>query len=213
MKLTLLPVPHSPASWITGPGLVMYTASKHAILGMMRGISPQLQEHGIRTATIHPWFAGMLMINQISHGPGMNLEADTNILPTTAKIALAGIPMTPLPRIAGTVICAATDPDMSTNGAAWTLLDHGPVLRLEQEKLKEGVYGLMDARNKRIAGMISGTRIIISTTQDLLKIAGSSRIPKALTILAVVAALSKTRARVYFWLAAQWLTTVSKTFW
>lgn len=38
---------------------------------------------------------------------------------------------------------------METSGCPWVLLDDGPVLRLERETLKEGVYKIMDERAKR----------------------------------------------------------------
>ena len=75
---------------------------------------------------------------------------DTNILPTPVKMFLAGIPMTPLSRIALSVLASAVDPDPSTSGCAWVLLDDGPVARLEKEHLKEGVYEMLNARVQRL---------------------------------------------------------------
>jgi NAD(P)-dependent dehydrogenase (short-subunit alcohol dehydrogenase family) len=37
-----------------------YTASKHAVLGLMRALDPIVAEDNIRIAVIHPWFAGHL---------------------------------------------------------------------------------------------------------------------------------------------------------
>jgi NAD(P)-dependent dehydrogenase (short-subunit alcohol dehydrogenase family) len=35
-----------------------YTASKHAVLGLMRALDKIVAEDNIRIAVIHPWFAG-----------------------------------------------------------------------------------------------------------------------------------------------------------
>lgn len=73
-------------------------------------------------------------------------STDTNILNTPTKLALAGIPLTPIPRVALAILNSATDPDVKTNGSAYMLLDDGPVLRLEKEMMKRGVYEVMNAR-------------------------------------------------------------------
>lgn len=44
---------------------------------------------------------------------------------------------------------AATDRSMSSTGAAWLLLDGGPVLRLEKEVVKGGVYDVISRRLKQ----------------------------------------------------------------
>jgi hypothetical protein len=62
------------------------------------------------------------------------------------KLLLAGMPMTPVPRIAGAVFRAATDPDVATSGCPWVLPDDGPVIRVEKEALRAGVYEMLDTR-------------------------------------------------------------------
>lgn len=108
----------------------MYSASKHAVLGFMRALFPSLRRDGIRISVVHPWFA------------------DTNLIPANFKAGLAGIPMTPVHRVAGAILCAATDPDMRTSGCPWLLPDGGLVFRLEKEQLREGAYRLIDRRVK-----------------------------------------------------------------
>ena len=56
------------------------------------------------------------------------------------KLIFAGLPLTPVPRIAGAVFRAATDPDVATSGCPWVLPDDGPVIRVEKEALRAGVY-------------------------------------------------------------------------
>jgi len=65
------------------------------------------------------------------------------------KILLAGLPLTPVPRIAGAVFRAATDPDVATSGCPWVLPDDGPVIRVEKEALRAGVYELLRQRIRR----------------------------------------------------------------
>lgn len=72
--------------------------------------------------------------------------ADTAIVPIPVKLVLAGIPLTPVSRVAGAIFFAATDVDPKTNGAAWLLLDDGPVFMVPKEEFKQGVYGMIDAR-------------------------------------------------------------------
>lgn len=108
----------------------MYSASKHGVLGFMRALYPSCRKDGIRISVIHPWFA------------------DTAIIPDNVKAGLAGLPMTPVYRVAGAILCASTDPDMRTSGCPWLLPDAGLVCRLEREQLKEGVYRVIDRRVK-----------------------------------------------------------------
>jgi hypothetical protein len=77
---------------------------------------------------------------------------DTLILELSTRVLLAGVPMTPVPRIAGAVFRAATDPDVSTSGCPWVLPDDGPVIRVEKEALRAGVYELLNKRIRRING-------------------------------------------------------------
>ena len=132
----------SSVSWEAIPGGSMYSVAKHGVLGFMRSIDPSCRSQGIRVATIHPWFA------------------NTAIVPTIARVFLAGIPLAPIERVAGAIVHAATDPDMETSGCTWLLPDDGYVCRLEREQLKEGVYGVIDARAK--ATVKSGSSIFFT---------------------------------------------------
>jgi len=118
----------SMASWLPIPNGEMYSAAKHGLLGFARSIHPFLVRQGIRISIIHPWFA------------------DTPIVPFVAKVALAGLPMVPLDRIAKTIFISATDPDMSTSGSAYVMLDDGLAMRLEPEMIRAGVYKVMESR-------------------------------------------------------------------
>jgi len=118
----------SMASWQAIPRGVMYSASKHAVLGMMRSIHPTMELKDIRVGSIHPFFA------------------DTGIVPVSLKIILAGIPKTPVARVAGAIFYAATDTDQKSSGSAWLLVDDGPVFMIPKEQFKQGVYKMIDDR-------------------------------------------------------------------
>ncbi len=70
------------------------------------------------------------------------------------KVLLAGIPLTPVPRIAGAIFRAATDPDLATSGCPWVLPDDGPVIRVEKEALRLGVYDMLNKRLRRATGYV-----------------------------------------------------------
>ncbi|KAF9778483.1 hypothetical protein BJ322DRAFT_1014692 [Thelephora terrestris] len=116
------------ASWqpaATGP---MYSATKCGVLGMTRSLAYPLVQKKIRVAVVHPFFT------------------DTALLDTINRVLAAGLAFVPIERVGGTIILAATDRDMSTTGAAWVLPDGGPLLRLEGEAIKGGVYDILTNR-------------------------------------------------------------------
>lgn len=139
----------SMASWMKIPSSTLYTGSKHAILGVMRSLSESFKFQDMRLATIHPWFA------------------DTNILPTRAKVILTGIPMLPVPRIAGCMIYAATNPDPKTSACAWLLPDDGPVFFVGKEDFKLGVYKMIDDRSNAIFKGAYGALYYFQCAKDL----------------------------------------------
>lgn len=139
------------ASWMKIPSSTLYTGSKHAILGVMRSLSESFKFQDMRLATIHPWFAGAGASALFHRINGLSeLSIDTNILPTRAKVILTGIPMLPVPRIAGCMIYAATNPDPKTSACAWLLPDDGPVFFVGKEDFKLGVYKMIDDRSNAI---------------------------------------------------------------
>lgn len=158
----------SMASWSGIPRASLYAASKHAVLGVMRSLYPTFKLRDIRIACIHPFFA------------------DTAIVPISVKLALAGIPLAPVPRIAGAIIYSATNPDPETSGCAWLLNDDGPVFMVPREEFKMGVYKMIDDRAnaalKGITGIIYYTRLI----RDLLRVLG-----KPVITAAIVGAVAK----------------------
>ncbi|KAH9048245.1 NAD(P)-binding protein [Lactarius hengduanensis] len=137
------------ASWVGFFSAQQYTASKHAVLGLMRSLDPIVAGENVRTACIHPWFA------------------DTNIIDWKLKVFLAGVPRTPVERIAGAVFRAATDPDPATSGCPWVLPDDGPVLLLKKEVLREGVYGMLDNRVRRTLSLQKTVLFWLAVVRDL----------------------------------------------
>jgi len=146
----------------------MYAASKHAILGLMRSLHIPLEMQGIRISVIHPFFA------------------DTSIVPIPVKLFLAGIPLTPVPRIAGAIFYSATDPDTATNGCAWLLPDDGPVFLVPREEFKLGVYKMIDERANSLLAGVKGVVYYSRLLGDLWRITG-----KPIMILSLGALLAK----------------------
>jgi hypothetical protein len=122
----------------------------------MRALDPIVTADNIRIAAIHPWFAGMcrtalppMMARRADSTLRYFRHEDTSILGLPVKLLLAGIPLTPVPRIAGAIFRAATDPDLATSGCPWVLPDDGPVIRVEKEALRAGVYEMLTNRIRR----------------------------------------------------------------
>lgn len=67
---------------------------------------------------------------------------------TPMKIFLAGLPLAPVERVAGTVVKAATDSDPETDGCVYTIPDGGETFRLHRTDLSigAGVYKLLAER-------------------------------------------------------------------
>ncbi|KAI0061324.1 NAD(P)-binding protein [Artomyces pyxidatus] len=163
----------SMASWQAIPLAPQYSASKHAILGLMRSLHLTLAQDNIRLAVVHPWFAGASSL------------ADTKILPVGVKVVLAGIPLTPVSRIAGAIVCAAVDPDPATAGCPYVLPDDGPVMRLDKEKLTLGVYKLLDERVQRIESFVESVKFTVATVADISRIFGKGLIVVPVVVLAI----------------------------
>jgi hypothetical protein len=83
---------------------------------------------GIRVVIICPWFI------------------DTAILRTATRVILAGIPLTPISRVAGAIVNAATDPNWETSGASYSIPDDGSVIRIERQELAVGIYKVLNDR-------------------------------------------------------------------
>ncbi|KAI0293183.1 hypothetical protein B0F90DRAFT_1764067 [Multifurca ochricompacta] len=79
-------------------------------------------------------------------------------------------PVDAVPRIAGAIFLTATDPDPATSGCPWVLPDDGPVIRLEKESLRNGVYKMMDERIRRTTSFVTAVRDWIRLYRDLGRI-------------------------------------------
>jgi len=144
----------SMASWSGIPRGSLYAASKHGVLGLMRSLHPGFAFKDIRIACIHPFFA------------------DTAIVPTPVKLLLAGIPLATVPRIAGAIVYAATNPDPETSGCAWLLTDDGPLFMVPREEFKMGVYKMIDDRANAALKGVTGVIYYARLFKDLVRILG-----------------------------------------
>ncbi|KLO20319.1 NAD-binding protein [Schizopora paradoxa] len=137
----------SMASWMGLPIAPIYSAAKHALLGLARSIKMQFEAEGCRIAVVCPWFA------------------DTAILPAAFKVIMAGIPMVPVERVAGAVFRAATDKSPETNGAAYTLPDERQVYLIQDTNIDEGVYAMLSDRVKRIRSFVDSIKTCAALTK------------------------------------------------
>lgn len=60
-----------------------------------------------------------------------------------------GIPLVPIERVGGATIFTAMNHNISSTGAAWLLPDRGPLLQLEKEVMRGGVYDMSADRTRR----------------------------------------------------------------
>ncbi|KIK69270.1 hypothetical protein GYMLUDRAFT_35336 [Collybiopsis luxurians FD-317 M1] len=155
----------SMSSWVALPPAPTYTASKHAVLGLMRSLDPFLSLQNIRIACITPFFA------------------DTNILPTVVKVALIGVPLTPVPRIAGAIFYAASHPDPATSGCGYVLPDNGPVFKVPREEFKAGVYKLLDDRANSMLQGVKGIVYVARCARDAVKIVAKPAVVSSVCFL------------------------------
>ncbi|KAF8872595.1 hypothetical protein CPB85DRAFT_1237546, partial [Mucidula mucida] len=110
------------ASWQALPRACLYTATKHAVLGLMRSIYPVFSDLNIRIAVLHPFFA------------------ETDLLYPHIEPLPFEFPLSPITRVAGAIFYTATNPDSETSGASWIVLDDGPLYAVPKEELRVGLY-------------------------------------------------------------------------
>lgn len=156
----------SMASWMSLPSAPMYSASKHAVLGFARSVAPTVKSRNIRVNVVHPFFSA------------------TGILSPVNMVFLAGVPMVPVNRIAITTMYAATHPDIETSGSVFALMDGGPVLHLENEIIKGGVYDIVSARAARLSGAVTCVRVGVDVAKVLVPRIVKVAIPVWLAVLA-----------------------------
>ncbi|KAJ3982193.1 hypothetical protein F5890DRAFT_1556128 [Lentinula detonsa] len=137
------------ASWTALTQAPMYTASKHAVLGIMRSLDSSFASRGLRIASIHPFFAGMYRFSLASMDViHPSIRSATSLVPGIVRLQLAGIPLAPVPRIAGVIFYAASHPDPTCSGAAFWIPDGGaPTFIIPREEFKPGVYEYIDSKS------------------------------------------------------------------
>ncbi|KAJ3969158.1 hypothetical protein EV361DRAFT_922459 [Lentinula raphanica] len=143
----------SMASWTPLSKAPIYTASKHAVLAIMRSLDVSFASRGIRIASIHPFFAA------------------TSMVPEIIRLQLSGIPLTPVPRIAGAILYAASQPDPSCNGAAFWIPDGGAsTFMISREEFKPGIYDYIDSKSNATSVGLTGLRSFILRTCILIQL-------------------------------------------
>ncbi|KZV93408.1 NAD(P)-binding protein [Exidia glandulosa HHB12029] len=141
-----------------------YSASKHALVGLMGSLHAQCLENEIRLGLVAPWFT------------------DTAILDAGIRFMLAGIPYASIKRVSGAIFAAATNDDPATHAAIWAIPDDKEVCRVNREVLDKGPYKVLMTRVERLmstAGLISR---IFRTLGDLFDLFGTKMLVFAVAI-------------------------------
>jgi len=95
------------------PGQVAYSASKHGVVGLVRGAALELGEYGIRVNSIHPWGVQTEMINDAEMAT--TLETHPHYLSSLAQ-ALPDPLVAEPDDISNAVIYLASDASRATTG-------------------------------------------------------------------------------------------------
>lgn len=69
------------------------------------------------------------------------------------QVILAGMPYSRMSAVAGAVVLAATDPDLSTNGSVYTIPDDKEVFRVDHKDLDLFDAGLYKQLGDRVASI------------------------------------------------------------
>ncbi|KIM22355.1 hypothetical protein M408DRAFT_79215 [Serendipita vermifera MAFF 305830] len=110
----------------------IYTASKHGLLAFHDSLHHVLAEQGIHSAIICPHV--------------MN----TGVLDVSSLLGVAGVPLTPVPRVAKTILHAASEQETrSDSGAIYVLPDAGPALRVACGEL-DNIHEVVKERVERM---------------------------------------------------------------
>ncbi|KIK56877.1 hypothetical protein GYMLUDRAFT_46771 [Collybiopsis luxurians FD-317 M1] len=139
-------------SWAASNLAPLYTASKHAVLGLMRSLDKPLSQQGISITCIHPFFAV------------------TPLLPPITRLLLAGLPFTPVPRIAKTILYAAScgTPQNPSGGQSFWVPDGGiSTFMIPREEFKPGVYQLIDTKSNATSVGLSGLQYYTQLISDM----------------------------------------------
>jgi NAD(P)-dependent dehydrogenase (short-subunit alcohol dehydrogenase family) len=147
------------AGLITLGGAPQYTASKHAVLGLMRAIAWPNAKLGIKVAAVTPWFVGayttlvvrLVFMLLMEYRP----PTATGILAPSTRALLSGLPLAPVDRVAGAIVYAATEPDVpETGGCVYALIDgKSAVTRFPKTSTVPGIYGELEARIDALFGL------------------------------------------------------------
>ncbi|KAF5390802.1 hypothetical protein D9757_004421 [Collybiopsis confluens] len=143
---------HSVDSWTANSRAPLYVASKHAVLGLMRSLDKPLSQKGIHINCIHPFYAA------------------TNLVPSSVRqLQLAGIPLTPVPRIAKAIVYAASyTTTLGLGGSSFWVPDGGALtFMIPKEEFKPGVYQLIDAKSNSTSVGLSGPRYYARFLKDV----------------------------------------------
>ncbi|KIK56880.1 hypothetical protein GYMLUDRAFT_775579 [Collybiopsis luxurians FD-317 M1] len=139
-------------SWSANILAPLYTATKHAMLGLMRSLDEPLSQKGISITSVDPFYSA------------------TNLLPSLSYLILAGLPLVPLPRIAKTILYATSHgtPENPRGGESfWVPGGCTPTFMIPRGEFKPGVYHLIDTKSNSTSPGISGAQYYFRLFSDL----------------------------------------------
>ncbi|KAL8290454.1 hypothetical protein RQP46_002712 [Phenoliferia psychrophenolica] len=128
----------SMSSFLPIPGAPLYTLSKHAMLGFARSLHYNGLTDGINVNIVCPWFV---------HTP---------ILGTSARLAIAGLPLATVPDVVDAMVYAST----VKNSGLSLCVDPSGVLSVPHEAFDLGSEGFYHVFEMRAKGAISTARFV-----------------------------------------------------
>lgn len=143
----------SMSSFFGIPAAALYSASKHAMLGLFRTIYHDGVIDGVNVNIVCPWFV---------HTP---------ILETPARLLIAGLPLATVPKVVEAIVYASAS---GTTGNA-LCVDAKGVIKIPYQSVGGGPGGYYQVFSDRAVGAIS----LIGTVRDVVKALarGTSQIP------------------------------------
>jgi len=126
----------SMAGIIALPLSPLYTASKHAVLALMRSLYFQAAPTSIIISAVAPWFVR------------------TPILPAPFLVMMSGIPLTPIEDVVAACICALSSSEESDRGLTYTVPDDKGVWAIEWSEWEMGV-GMYEILRSRLTTIIN----------------------------------------------------------
>jgi len=117
----------------------VYSAAKHSVLGLAQSLLPELSAKGTRVVVVSPWFT------------------DTTFINIPGRLLLAGLPFTKTDRVVGAIVLGATDPNPTSNGSVYTIVDEHDVFCVNSHELSLYSPMMYNILSKRVNSIMRNT--------------------------------------------------------